>query len=96
MPFKLSTTIGEIQNIPNSRNIGLVNEFVNYMTRNGSSENHQNNNLKVVIAFANFLGNQNSFYAIKTKAQVLEFLEMNKKQNILFPRISLTSHYRTF
>ena len=56
MPLKLSTTIGKIQNIPNLVNVQIVNEFLDYMRRNGSSEHHQNNNLKVVIAFGNFLG----------------------------------------
>ena len=31
MPFKLSTTIGKIQNTPNSKNIEIVNEFLEYM-----------------------------------------------------------------
>jgi hypothetical protein len=62
LPLKLSTTIGKIQNIPNSKNIEIINEFLEYMRNNGSSENHQNNNLKVVIAFGNFIGKENSFY----------------------------------
>jgi hypothetical protein len=49
MPLKLSTTIGKIQNIPDSRNIEIVNEFLEYMRSNGSSEHHQNNNLKVLL-----------------------------------------------
>jgi hypothetical protein len=51
--LKLSTTIGKIQTIPNPKNIEIVNEFLEYMKINGSSENHQNNNLKVVIIFGN-------------------------------------------
>jgi integrase/recombinase XerD len=54
MPLKLSTTIGKIQNIPNTKNIEIINEFLDYMRSNGSSEHHQNNNLKVVIAFWKF------------------------------------------
>jgi hypothetical protein len=49
MPIKLSTTIGKIQNIPNSKIREIVNEFLGYMRINGSSEHHQNNNLKVVV-----------------------------------------------
>jgi len=45
MPFKLSTTIGKIQNIPNSKNIEIINEFLEYMRNNSSSEHHQNNNI---------------------------------------------------
>ena len=67
MPFKLSTTIGKIQNIPNSKNIEIINEFLAYIRSNGSSEHHQNNNLKVVISFGNFVGKDNSFYHIYKK-----------------------------
>jgi hypothetical protein len=70
MPFKLSTTIGKIQNIPNIKNIEIVNEFLEYMRNNGSSQHHQNNNLKVLITFGNFIGKDNSFYDITKKEQI--------------------------
>ena len=41
MPLKLSTTIGKIQNIPNSKNIEIINEFLEYMRNNGSSDHHK-------------------------------------------------------
>jgi hypothetical protein len=41
MPLKLSTTIGKIQNIPNPKNIEVINEFLEYMKNNGSSEHHR-------------------------------------------------------
>lgn len=62
MPLKLSTTIRKIQTISNSKNIEIINEFQEYMRKNGSSDHHQNNNLKVVISFGNFIGNDNSFF----------------------------------
>ena len=46
----------------------------------GSSEHHQNNNLKVVIAFGNFIGKDNSFFEINKKEQVLEFLNTKVKR----------------
>ena len=52
MPLKLSTTIGKIQNIGNRKNLEIINEILEYMKNNGSSDHHQNNNLKVVIAFS--------------------------------------------
>ena len=79
MPLKLSTTIGKIQNLPNSKNIEIVNEFLGYMRKNGSSEHHQNNNLKVVITFDNFIGNDNSFLDINKKEQILAFLNTKVK-----------------
>ena len=36
MPFKLSTTIGKIQNLDNSKNIEIINKFLEYMRKNGS------------------------------------------------------------
>ena len=65
MPLKLSTTIGKIQNISNTKNIEIIHEFLEYMTSNGSEEHHQNNNLKLLIAFENFIGKDKSFYDIK-------------------------------
>ena len=44
MSLKLSTTIGKIQNLSNSKNIEIIHEFLEYMRNNSSSEQHQNNN----------------------------------------------------
>ncbi|HET8857244.1 MAG TPA: hypothetical protein VFM28_06930 [Nitrososphaeraceae archaeon] len=43
----------KIQNIPNLKNIEIINEFLEYLRNNGSSEHYQNNNLKVIIIFSN-------------------------------------------
>ena len=73
MPLKLSTTIGKIQNIPNSKNIVIINEFLEYMRCNGSSEHHQNNNLKVVIVFGSCLGKDNSCILLLSSMSLLKF-----------------------
>ncbi|MDF2736397.1 MAG: hypothetical protein K0S93_253 [Nitrososphaeraceae archaeon] len=74
MPLNyLQHSMGKIQNIPNTKNIEIINEFLEYMRSNGSSEHHQNNNLKVVITFGNFIGKDNSFYNINKREQILEF-----------------------
>lgn len=49
------------------------------MRNNSSSEHHQNNNLKAVIAFGNFFGSGKSFYDIKRKEEVLDFLNTKIK-----------------
>ena len=80
MPFKLSTTIGKIQNLSNTKNKEIINEFLQYMRSNGSSEHHQNNYLKVVIiTYGNFIGKDDSFYDINKKEQILEFLNTKIK-----------------
>ena len=65
MPVKLSTTIKKIENIPNITNRSLLIEFHKYLTSNGVSESHQNNNLKALTAFAHFLGTTISFLDVK-------------------------------
>jgi len=42
------------------------------MTENGSSEHHQNKNLKALIAFAHFIGPHVTFYDIQKKEQFLD------------------------
>ena len=42
-------------------------------------EHHQNNNLKVVIVFGNFIGKDNSFLDITKKDKVLEFFNTKVK-----------------
>ena len=82
MPLKLSTTRGKIQNIPNSKNIEIINEFLEYMKDNGYSEHHQNNNLKVVIAFGNFIDKDNSFLDIKVS--IYSKVDLIDKNDILY------------
>jgi integrase/recombinase XerD len=79
MPAKLTTTINKIQSIPNQTNSVIITEFYQYMKDSDSSVHHQNNNLKVVIAFANFLGPSITFYEIKKKQQILAFLNTKIK-----------------
>jgi integrase/recombinase XerD len=64
MPAKLTTTINKIQSVPNQTNSVIINEFYQYMINNDASTHHQNNNLKIIIAFANFLGPNTTFYDI--------------------------------
>jgi hypothetical protein len=64
MPAKLTTTINKIQTVPNSTTGEIIGQFYHYMKSSDVSENHQNNCLKVVIALANFLGTDITFYDI--------------------------------
>src|SRR5919199_449354 len=80
MPSKLSTTISKIATIPNSINSSLITEFHTYMKTNGASERHQNNSLKVCIAFAFYLRKEDiTFYDIDKKDQILSFLDTKIK-----------------
>src|SRR6266571_2606113 len=75
MPAKLSTTINKISSVPNPTNSTIIQEFSEYMKGNGSSEHHQNNNLKAVIAFTKFLGPHITFHDIQKKEQIAAFLD---------------------
>jgi integrase/recombinase XerD len=79
LPTKLNTTISKIASLSNSTNSALINEFHQYMKDNGASERHQNNNLKAVIAFANFLGRDTTFLDIQLKEQIMSFLDTKIK-----------------
>jgi hypothetical protein len=50
MPAKLTTTVSKIAQVPNKTNSSIIEEFCIYMKAKGSSEQHQNNNLKTIIA----------------------------------------------
>jgi len=70
LPVKLSTTISNIQVIPNETNQGLVKEFYEFMKSSGTSDKYQNNNLKTIIAFGRFLGTSISFQTITKRDQI--------------------------
>ena len=55
------------------------------MKVNGTSENYQNQNLKAMIVFPNFLGSVTNFFDIKTKQQVLAFLDTRIKKSEIDP-----------
>ena len=79
MPSKLTTTVNKIALLPNPTNSDLINEFYQYMKSNGASERHQNNNLKAIIAFANFLGTDTTFFDVQLKGQIMSFLDTKIK-----------------
>jgi integrase/recombinase XerD len=83
---KLSTIVdNKIGIVPNKENSAIIYEFYNYMQERGSSENHQVNNLKVVINFANFLGPNITFYNICKKEQITSFLNTKIKSSDIDP-----------
>jgi integrase/recombinase XerD len=79
MPAKLTTTVSKIAHVPNKTNSAIIEEFHIYMKARGSSEQHQNNNLKVVIAYANFLGSDTTFFDIHQKSEITAFLDKKVK-----------------
>ncbi|MFZ0367128.1 MAG: hypothetical protein WAL21_05530, partial [Nitrososphaeraceae archaeon] len=74
MTMKLSTTLIHLNTIPNPVNASLVNEFYEYLKEIGTSENYQNQNLKQIINFARYLGVEKTLYDVKTKEEIVSFL----------------------
>jgi hypothetical protein len=80
LPYKLTTTIKNINSIPNQVNVSLVSEFHQYMISNGSSERHQNNNLKTIVCFARFLGPTISFFRYLQKGAGIAIFRYKDKE----------------
>ena len=75
MPTKLTTTVKKIDLVSNRMNSDLIRKFHEFMVSNGASDRHQNNNLKAVLGFANYLGEKVDFIDINKSDQVLSFLQ---------------------
>ena len=66
MPAKLTTTIRNIDiKVTNQTNRQIIREFYEYLQNRDTSENYQNGLLKVLIRYAEHLGNHTTFYQIQ-------------------------------
>ena len=82
MPTLLTTTVRHIYDrVPNSVNSQLIADFHSYMKDNATPERHQNNNLKAIIAFAEFLGSEITFFQTFTKDEVTKFFDTKIRSN---------------
>jgi hypothetical protein len=72
MPTKLSTTVS-IHTVTSAINGSIIEEFHKNMKDNDSSERHQNNALKVIIAYVKYLGPLLSMTS-NTKSRLQAFL----------------------
>jgi integrase/recombinase XerD len=79
MATKLATTVEKIGSLPNKENSNMIKRFHEFMKSNGASERHQNNNLKSVISFANFLGPDTTFTNVNNTNQILSFFNTKIK-----------------
>ena len=58
MPSNLSTTVDKVMNLANQKNSKLILKFHDFMKENGASERHQNNNLKTILAYSQFINSR--------------------------------------
>ncbi|CAN5767959.1 hypothetical protein BH23THE1_BH23THE1_15640 [soil metagenome] len=80
MPAKLTTTVKNIDiKVTNQTNRQIINDFYEYLQNMDTSESYQNGLLKVLIRYAEYLGNYTTFYQIQEKEQILDFLDSKRK-----------------
>lgn len=79
MSTKLSTIVAKIPIVPNTKNAKLLKEFPEYLIETGASERHQENELLVMIYYANYLGQKIEFIQVKSSKQVTRFLDSKRK-----------------
>ena len=72
MPAKLTTPLNKIKTKPK-----LI--LFEYMKESDVSDNHHNDCQRAVIAFANFLGANTTFYDIRSKERITTFLDTKIK-----------------
>ena len=70
----------------------ILRDFYEYMKANDTSENYQNQNLKALIVFANFLGPNTNFFDIKNKQHVIAFLDTKIRNTDVDPDIWYNLH----
>jgi site-specific recombinase XerD len=83
--MKLSTTLIHLNSIPIPINASLVKQFYEYLKEIGTSENYQNQNLKQLINFAIYLGEEKTLYEVSTKDEIISFLNTKIKNSDLDP-----------
>lgn len=59
----------------------VIHEFYRYLKKIDTSENYQKGMLKVIIRFAEYLGPDTPSEQIQTKEQVLQFLDLKRKDD---------------
>jgi integrase/recombinase XerD len=80
LPAKLTTTIKNIEiKVTNQTNRQIIRDFCEYLQSIDTSENYQNGLLKVLIRYAEHIGENLTFYDIQEKEQILGFLGSKRK-----------------
>lgn len=79
MAITLTTTLNKINCLLNVANSRIIKDFYEYMKANGTSENYQNQNIKAMIVFANYLGSDINFLDIRSKQPIMAFLDTRIK-----------------
>ena len=80
MPSKLTTTLSNIDTkVKNQVNRDLIKDFYIYLRNLDTSDNYQNGLIKVIVRYAEHLGQETTFYQIQDKEQIIKYLDSKKK-----------------
>ena len=79
MTEKLETVLDKVSSIANPVNSLLIQEFYQYMVDNRKSDSYKKNNLKALVLFSQELASNVTFYDIRGKERILEFLNKRIK-----------------
>lgn len=82
MTEKLETILHKASSIANPVNSSLIQEFYQFMAGNRKSDSYKKNNLKALVLFSQELTPNITFYDIREKEQILEFLNKRIKPKI--------------
>jgi hypothetical protein len=69
----------KIEKIENNRNRLLVKQYYKFMDSTDSSGRHQNNNLKLILSYVDFIGNDISLSSIDKIDSIIFFLKTKKR-----------------
>lgn len=95
MPTKLSTTVNKIRLLSNPDNAKIIFKFYEFMKENGASERHQNNNLKAIISYSNFLDTR-ALKEIDKKEDILSYLQTKIKNKEDDPELKWITTYNDY
>ena len=79
MPQKLETVLKKVEEISNEVNKQMIHDYHKYLISRDIGTNYQKDNIKLVQMFAKFIGESNTFYAVKNCETIIAFLDTRRK-----------------
>ena len=79
MPQKLETVLKKVEEISNEVKKQMIHDYHKYLISRDTGTNYQKDNIKLVQMFAKFIGESNTFYAVKKRETIIAFLDTSRK-----------------
>ncbi len=84
MSIKINTLLKNIESLSNKDNVSILLIFCNYLKEKDLSENHIQNNLKVMLDYVKYLGTV-KLTEVNTRDQIILYLNTKIKDNSIDP-----------